>query len=203
MKQQVREVIIVEGRYDKNAVLQAVDATVFETSGFGIFKDRDKMRLFSRLAEKRGLIVLTDSDSAGFLIRNKIKGLACGGNIKHAYIPDVPGKERRKRVPSKEGKLGVEGMPPEVILKALSMAGATFENSASEKCTIGKVTKTDFYNLGLTGGADSSKNRRLVTDYLHLPSLITANGLLNAVNVLFERGEFIELCLKLLKKTEL
>ena len=203
MKKQVREVIIVEGRYDKNAVLQAVDATVFETSGFGIFKDRDKLRLFSALAAKRGLIVLTDSDSAGFLIRNRIKGLSPSENIKHAYIPDIPGKERRKRVQSKEGKLGVEGMSPEIILDALKRAGATFENSDAEKNHGEKVTKTDFYNLGLTGTPDSSKNRSIVISHLGLPALITTNGLIDAVNVLLPRKEFIEMCANLLKKTEL
>ena len=194
MKKQVREVIVVEGRYDKNAVLQAVDATVFETSGFGIYKDREKKQLFSALAEKRGLIVLTDSDSAGFLIRNKIKGLSPSSNIKHAYIPDIPGKERRKRAPSKEGKLGVEAMKPEVIISALRSAGATFENSSSEKALGDKISKTDFYNLGLTGRPDSSKKRDALISHLGLPSLITTNGLLDAVNVLFSRNEFLTLC---------
>ena len=157
------------------------------------------MQLFSALAEKRGLIVLTDSDSAGFLIRNKIKDLSTSSNIKHAYIPDIPGKEKRKRAPSKEGKLGVEAMKPDVIITALRRAGATFEDSSSEKPSGDKITKTDFYNLRLTGSPDSRNNRSRIISHLGLPSLITANGLLDAVNVLFSRDEFIMLCQHLLK----
>ena len=123
----VREVIVVEGRYDRNALKQVVDATVVETAGFGVFKDRERLALLRRLAAERGLILLTDSDGAGFVIRNFLKGAIPRYQLKQAYIPDVPGKERRKAAPGREGKLGVEGMPPQVLLSALERAGATFE----------------------------------------------------------------------------
>ena len=123
----IREVIVVEGRYDKNTVSQAVEASIVETEGFGIFSDSERLELLRRLGEKRGLVILTDSDSAGFLIRNHLKGRLNGIDVKMAYIPDVAGKEKRKRSPSKEGKLGVEGMPKTVIIEALKRAGATFE----------------------------------------------------------------------------
>ena len=123
----IREAIVVEGRYDKNTLSQVVDAPILETAGFGIFKDRQQMALLRRVAEKRGLIVFTDSDGAGFVIRNHIKSAIPGKYLKHAYIPDIPGKERRKSAPGREGKLGVEGMTPEVILAALRNAGATIE----------------------------------------------------------------------------
>ena len=121
----MKEVIVVEGRYDKNTLSQIVDAVIIETSGFGIFNDAQKQKLLRRLAAERGLIVLTDSDGAGFVIRNFIKGCVDPALVRHAYIPDVTGKERRKSAPSKEGKLGVEGMRPEVLLDALRRAGAT------------------------------------------------------------------------------
>ena len=125
----VKEVIVVEGRYDKNTLSQIVDAVILETAGFGIFNDAAKRRLLKTMAEQRGLIVLTDSDGAGFLIRNHIRGCVDPKLVKHAYIPDIYGKERRKAKTSKEGKLGVEGMRPEVLLDALERAGATFDDS--------------------------------------------------------------------------
>ena len=127
----IREVIVVEGRYDKNTLSQVVEATILETRGFGIFKDKEQLSLLRRAAQARGLILLTDSDGAGFVIRNYLKGAIDPGYIKHAYIPDISGKERRKDAPGKEGKLGVEGMTPQVLLEALRRAGATFEGSTS------------------------------------------------------------------------
>ena len=129
----IREAIVVEGRYDKNTLSQIVDAPILETSGFGIFKDKQQMVLLRRIAEKRGLIVFTDSDGAGFVIRNHLKSALPAKYLKHAYIPDVPGKERRKSRPGREGKLGVEGMSPEIILDALKKAGATIEGEDSSK----------------------------------------------------------------------
>ena len=123
----IKEAIVVEGRYDKNTLSQLVDTVILETSGFGVFKDRERLDLLRRLAEERGLIVLTDPDGAGFLIRNYLKGSIPPDRVKHAYVPDVPGKERRKRAPGKEGKLGVEGMDPEVLRQALLRAGATVD----------------------------------------------------------------------------
>lgn len=188
----VREVIVVEGRYDKNTLLQAVDCTVIETSGFGIFNDREKTALIRRLAQSRGIIVLTDSDSAGFLIRNRIRGTV-GGNIKHAYIPDIYGKERRKSSPSKEGKLGVEGMRPEVIIEALRRAGATFSGEGDIPEKRREITKADFYTLGLTGGEGSREKRLKLLKKLDLPSRMTSNALLEAVNILYSRDEFFSL----------
>ena len=150
----VREAILVEGRYDVNAVHQVVDAVVLETGGFRIFNDKDQLRLLRRIAVTRGLILLTDSDGAGFVIRNYLKGALPAGSIKQAYIPDIQGKERRKRHGSKEGKLGVEGMRPEVILQALRRAGATIEQEGRTSTSDNtQITKADFYEWGLSGRA--------------------------------------------------
>ena len=165
----IREAIIVEGRYDKNTLAQVVDAPILETSGFGIFHDSQRLALLRRLAETRGIIVLTDSDGAGFVIRNYLRGAIDPAQVKHAYIPDVAGKERRKRTASKEGKLGVEGMRPEVLLEALRRAGATIEGEDAP-LPGARITKADLYAAGLTGGADSRAARRAratARDLLH------------------------------------
>lgn len=193
----IKEAVIVEGRYDKNTLLQAVNCTVIETSGFGIFKNSEKAALLRRLAATRGIIVFTDSDSAGFLIRNHIKG-TIGGNVKHAYIPDIPGKERRKSSPSKEGKLGVEGMRPEVIIEALRRAGATFIGSAPECEREQGISKADFFSLGLTGAPDSGKRRAALLKELSLPSKMTTNSLLDVANALYTREEFLDIISSLL-----
>lgn len=184
----IQEAIVVEGRYDKNTLRQIVEAPIFETSGFGIFKDREQMALLRRVAEKRGLIVFTDSDGAGFVIRNHIKSAIPGKYLKHAYIPDIPGKERRKAAPGKEGKLGVEGMRPEVILSALKAAGATIEGS-SQEAPQNPITKQDFFEWGLSGGPDSGEKRRKLLKRLELPERMTANALLQAVNLFCGREE--------------
>ena len=188
----LREVIVVEGRYDKNTLSQIVDAVILETSGFGIFKDRQKQKLFRTLAETRGLIVLTDSDGAGFVIRNFIKGCTDPRTVKHAYIPDICGKERRKRAPSREGKLGVEGMRPEILLEALRRAGAGFEGDAPEE-TRTAITKADLYARGLSGGTDSAEKRRALLRQLDLPERLTADGLLELLNALMTREAFFRL----------
>ncbi|MDE7218007.1 MAG: DUF4093 domain-containing protein [Oscillospiraceae bacterium] len=187
----IREVIVVEGRYDKNALKQAVEATVIETHGFGVFNDKERLALLRRMAGERGLILLTDSDGAGFVIRNFLKGVIPQNQLKQAYIPDVYGKERRKSAPGKEGKLGVEGMPPSVLLEALERAGATFEDGAASRDRQ-PVTKADFYQLGLTGGPDSGAKRAALLKKLGLPERMTANALLEAVNLLYSREEFLE-----------
>ncbi len=190
----IRETIVVEGRYDKNTVLQAVDANVIETNGFGIFTDSEKTKLLKRLAEKRGLIILTDSDSAGFLIRNHLKGTLSGLNIKHAYIPDIKGKERRKTAPSSEGKLGVEGMSKDVIISALRRAGATFDDEASgDEKAHEPITKTDMYMLGLSGREGSIQKRRQLLKKLDLPERLSPNALLDVLNVLYKKEEFYSL----------
>lgn len=186
----VREAILVEGRYDVNAVHQVVDAVVLETGGFRIFNDKDQLRLLRRIAVTRGLILLTDSDGAGFVIRNYLKGALPAGSIKQAYIPDIQGKERRKRHGSKEGKLGVEGMRPEVILQALRRAGATIEQEGSTSTSDDtQITKADFYEWGLSGQTDSAKRRAAVLHALDLPAHMTANALLEFINAVGTRAD--------------
>lgn len=190
--EKIREVIIVEGRYDKNTVSQVVDAVIVETGGFSVFNDREKRDFIKRLARERGIIVFTDGDGAGFMIRNHLKGMIPASEIKHAYIPDVYGKEKRKSAPSKEGKLGVEGMSRDVIISALKKAGATFENGGAENAC-GGITKTDLFELGLSGCEGSSEKRRAAAIKLGLPERISANAMLAAVNILYSRDEFIGL----------
>ena len=184
----IREAIVVEGRYDANTLRQIVDAPIFETAGFGIFNDKELLHLLRTAAEKRGLIVLTDSDGAGFVIRRYLSGAIDPKKVRHAYIPDVPGKERRKAHASKEGKLGVEGMTPEVLIEALRRAGATVLGE-TEKAAPGEITKTDFYRLGLSGGADSAKRRAALLKALGLPERMSANALLRAVNLMLTKPE--------------
>ena len=146
----IREAIVVDGRYDKNTLSQVVDTVILETAGFGVFKNQELVALLRRLAEERGLIVLTDSDGAGFVIRNYLKGAIPKNQVKHAYIPDVYGKERRKRKAGKEGKLGVEGMNPEVLRQALLRAGATVVDGDGPAPARGDLTPADLFALGLT-----------------------------------------------------
>lgn len=186
----IREAIVVEGRYDKNALSQVVDTLILETGGFQIFKDLERMALLSQAARRRGLIVLTDSDGAGFVIRNRIKGAVPARYLKHAYIPDVWGKERRKRRPGKEGKLGVEGMPPEVLESVLRRAGAVFLNEDSlSKCSCPAVTKGELFAAGLSGGTDSATRRQALLKRLELPEHMSANALLAVLNGCYSREE--------------
>ena len=187
----VKEAILVEGRYDKNTLSQIVDAAILETDGFGIFKDKQKLALLRRVAQSKGLIVFTDSDGAGFVIRNHIKSAIPAKNLKHAYIPDIPGKERRKAAPGKEGKLGVEGMSPEIVLQALRRAGATMEGESS--CTPQEITKQDLMELGLSGGANSSFLRSKLLKRLELPERMSPNAMLQALNLLYSLEELTEI----------
>lgn len=187
----IQEAILVEGRYDKNTLSQIVDAPILETSGFGIFKNKEQMTLLRRVAESRGLIVFTDSDGAGFVIRNHIKSAIPAKYLKHAYIPDIPGKERRKAAPGKEGKLGVEGMTPEVILEALRRAGATFEDNAQS--ISGNITKQDMAVLGLSGSANSSALRGRLIKKLDFPTHMSANALLQALDLLYTLEELTDI----------
>ena len=189
----IREVIVVEGRYDKNTISQVVDAAVVTLGGFAVFNDREKLSFLRRLAEERGLIVLTDSDGAGFVIRNYLKGALPRDRVKQAYIPDIPGKERRKRSPGKEGKLGVEGMKPAVLLEALRRAGATFEDEAPAVERGEPITKADLYALGLTGGTGSAERRQVLLRRLDLPEHLTPNAMLEALNLLYDRASFLAL----------
>ncbi len=191
----IREAIVVEGRYDKNTLSQVVDAPIFETNGFGIRKDKARMDLMRRVAEQRGLIVFTDSDGAGFVIRNFLKGAIPAKYLKHAYIPDIPGKERRKSAPGKEGKLGVEGMTPEILLSCLKRAGATIlgEDTPTEQ----PITKQDLFDLGLSGGANASEKRKKLMKKLALPEHLSPNGLLQALSLLYTREELTALAAQL------
>ena len=192
----IREAILVEGRYDVNTVRQVVDTVVLESGGFRIFNNKDQLKLLRRIAETRGLIVLTDSDGAGFVIRNYLKGALPKGCVKQAYVPDIAGKERRKRHGSKEGKLGVEGMRPAVLLEALRRAGATFADEGATECPGDPITKADLFALGLTGGTDSAAKRRALLKQLDLPEHLTPNGMLEALNLLYSREEFLSRMVK-------
>ena len=183
----IKEAIVVEGRYDKNTLSQIVDAPILETSGFGIFKDKQQMALLRRVAQRRGLIVFTDSDGAAFVIRNHIKSAIPAKYLKHAYIPDIAGKEKRKAAPGKEGKLGVEGMSREIILEALRRGGATIEGEDVPQAK--QITKQDLMELGLSGGPDASAKRLQLLKKLNLPERMSPNAMLQALNLLYSLEE--------------
>lgn len=191
----LREVVVVEGRYDKDTLSQVVDAVILETAGFGVFNDRQRQSLLRRMAKKRGLIVLTDSDAAGFVIRNFIRSCVPAEQVKHAYIPDRYGKERRKKRASKEGKLGVEGMRPQILLDALVRAGATFEDEDRNGREEGSITKTDLFVKGLSGGEHSREKRLSLMRKLDLPEHLSANALLDVLNASMSREDFMALTL--------
>lgn len=188
----IKQAIVVEGRYDKNTLSQVVDAPIFQTDGFAIMKDTRQMKLLRRVAEKRGLIVFTDSDGAGFVIRNKLKSCIPAQYLLHAYIPDIYGKERRKSAPGKEGKLGVEGMSPQVITDCLLRAGATVEGECISHRQP-EITKQDMFDTGLSGGPGSSEKRKTLMKILELPEHMSSNALLQAINLLCTRDEFYRL----------
>ena len=189
-KPRIKEVIVVEGRYDKNTLSQVVDAAIVDVGGFGVFNDAEKLALLRKLAEARGLVIFTDPDGAGFVIRNHLKGALPKERVKHAYVPDVYGKEKRKRKGGKEGKLGVEGMKPEVLLDALRRAGATFEGEEAQ--SRGEpVTKADMLDAGLIGEGSAAARAALVKE-LSLPEHLSANALLEVLNLLLTRAEFLE-----------
>lgn len=187
----LKEAIIVEGKYDKMRLIPIVDATIIETNGFRIFKDPEKINLIKQLADKTGILVLTDSDSAGFLIRNHLKGVVDSSKIKHAYIPQILGKEKRKSVPSKEGTLGVEGMSEEILTNALVQAGVSINKGPV--LHKGKITKQDFFKLGLTGGTSSKQLRTKLLNQLCLPSYLTTNALIDVLNSTIALTELCEL----------
>lgn len=191
----IKEAIVVEGRYDKNTLSQLVNAPIFQTNGFGIMKDKALLSLLRLAAEKQGLIVFTDSDGAGFVIRNYIKGAIPESQLKHAYIPDVFGKEKRKACPGREGKLGVEGMTPQIILESLRRAGATFDDVSNSAPT--GITKVDFAELGLSGGKESGARRRELLKHFGFPEHMSANAMLQALNMLYTRTELEEIVYKM------
>ena len=213
MKKAIREVIVVEGRYDKNALSQVVDATIITLGGFAVFNDREKLAFLRRLAEQRGLIVLTDSDGAGFVIRNYLKGALPRDRVKQAYIPDIPGKERRHgHALGGAGSVRGRGrlllfLPPKgerqrmsqslgALLEALRRAGATFADEGAAECPGDPITKADLFALGLTGGTDSAAKRRALLKQLDLPEHLTPNGMLEALNLLYSREEFLSRMVK-------
>lgn len=190
----VREAIVVEGRCDKAKLCGLIDGTVIETGGFRIFKDRERMELIRLLAKERGVVILTDSDGAGFLIRRRLSQSLPKEQVKHAYIPDIPGKERRKAQPSKEGKLGVEGMSLQVLEDCLRRAGATIldEEELAGGPALEPFTKAELFDLSLSGGPGSAELRRKVQVRLGLPERLSANGLVQALDALYGRDEAVE-----------
>ncbi len=187
----IEQAIIVEGKYDKIKLSSIVNAVIIVTNGFSIFKDEEKLELIRHYARKTGIIILTDSDSAGFQIRNHIKGAVKNGKIYNVYIPDIMGKEKRKVKPSAEGKLGVEGVEKKIILKAFENAGITASESSDN--SIPEITKTDLYMLGLSGGNNSSILRKKLLAYLKLPSLLSANSMLEVLNTMMSYDELKEI----------
>lgn len=186
----IDEIVIVEGKYDKIRLSNIVDATILTTEGFRIFKDKAMLELIKRLARERGILILTDSDSAGFIIRNFLAGAVPPEFVKHAYIPDITGKEKRKSIPSKEGKLGVEGVPDSVILEALDRAGVRAGKAEGFKEKGKAITKADLFEDGLTGGNDSSRRRLELKRHLGLPEHLSANALLQVLNVMMSRKDY-------------
>ena len=186
----IRQAIVVEGKYDQNTLSQLVDTTIFQTRGFGVMRDKALLELLRRAAKTTGLIIFTDSDGAGFVIRNFLKGALPKEGVLHAYIPDIPGKEKRKRAPGKAGLLGVEGMTKEILLEALTNAGAEMDGASARK-TGHPITKLDLYTAGLSGKPDSASRREEFLKQLRFPAHMSANALLQALNLLYTREEFL------------
>ena len=187
-KLELKEAVIVEGRYDKIKLSQIISSPVIDTGGFRIFKDKEKQTLIRQIAAKRGILIMTDVDSAGFVIRNFLRGIVPDDRIKHAYIPTIEGKESRKAEPSKEGKLGVEGIDREALITAIRKSGATI--IGEDKPSDGAITKADFYEYGLSGREDSAILRKRILDDLGLPEYLTANAMIAALNCLYTKEEF-------------
>lgn len=188
----IKQAIVVEGKYDQNTLSQLVDTTIFQTRGFGVMHDKALLELLRKAARTTGLIIFTDSDGAGFVIRNFLKGALPKEGVLHAYIPDIPGKEKRKRAPGKEGLLGVEGMTKEILLEALENAGADLGGEAAKKPG-DTITKFDLYTAGLSGRPDSAAKRAAFLEKLRFPAHMSANALLDALNLLYTREEFLAL----------
>ena len=195
----VKEAIIVEGKHDKIKLANFIDGLIITTDGFGIFKNKEKQVLIRHLAETRGILILTDSDGAGFVIRNFLKGTVSSDKIKNAYIPDIFGKEKRKAQPSKEGKLGVEGISEEILCRAIANSGADCELNQTHKIQ-SDITKADLFAYGLTGTPNSSKNRDILKKAMHLPENMTSNALLDILNCTMTKSEFEHICSELFRK---
>lgn len=185
----VDNVIIVEGRYDKIKLSSLIDGVIIETDGFGIFKNKEKQKMIRRLAKEKGLVILTDSDSAGFKIRSFIGSIVPQEYITNVYIPDIYGKEKRKIEPSKEGKLGVEGVSADVLINAFQQSGICCESSDKEKSDKA-VSNLDFFEDGLTGGQNSSYRRKQLLKYLELPENMSSKGLIEIINICLSYDEY-------------
>lgn len=186
----LKEAVIVEGKYDAIRLANVVDALILTTEGFGIFKDKEKQALLRRLAKTRGIIVLTDSDSAGFLIRSFLRSAVPEGSVKHVYVPDVFGKEKRKAAPGAEGKLGVEGIAEDVLLEAFKKCGVTAEENAAPREAI---TRLDLFEAGLSGGENSREKRKRLLEKLALPERLSTGNLVKVLNCFVSKDEFLEL----------
>lgn len=182
----INEAVIVEGKYDKIKLSNILDALIIETNGFGIYKDKERRDFIRRLAKERGLIILTDSDHSGFQIRNFIANCAKGGSVKHLYIPDVYGKERRKEQPSKEGKLGVEGISDDIFIKLFSDNGVEYENSQPREL----ITNYDLFAAGISGTPQAGKKKKKLLKQLNLPEFLSTNSLLDCLNSMMSKSEF-------------
>lgn len=190
----IDQAVIVEGKYDKIKLSSIIDAVIIPTNGFKVFKDRETLKVIRYFAEKTGIIILTDSDAAGFKIRSFLKGAVKNGKITNVYIPDIFGKEKRKAAPSKEGKLGVEGIEKEIILEAFRKAGIQTEEKTGDR---DPITRLDLYELGFSGGSNSSALRKKLLAELDLPELLTTTGMLDILNTLMDRSEFYALAEKI------
>ncbi|MGN0587225.1 MAG: toprim domain-containing protein [Oscillospiraceae bacterium] len=193
----LEQAVIVEGKYDKIKLSSIIDAVIITTNGFSVIKNKEKLDIIRFYAANKGIIILTDSDRAGFKIRNFIKGAVKNGKITNVYIPDIFGKEKRKAAPSKEGKLGVEGIDKDILIQAFEKAGIV----SSEAVERGKpITKLDLYEAGLSGGENSSEKRSILLKELGMPQLLTTGGMLEIINSMMSRDEFLSLCERIYSK---
>ncbi len=195
-KMYIKEAIIVEGKYDKIKLKNIIASPIIQTNGFRIFKDKEKVNMIRKAAENKGLLIMTDSDSAGFVIRNFLKGIVPKEKIKNCYIPEILGKEKRKSEFSKEGKLGVEGIDENILLDAIHRSGAVIIGENENDAIQQQIEKIDFYNLGLTGREDSAKKRTSILKALDLPTYITTNAMIETVNYIFSKKEFYDFVAK-------
>jgi len=189
----IKEAIVVEGAYDRIKLSGFIDGVIIQTNGFTVFKDKNKLKTLKTLAENGGIVILTDSDTAGFRIRSYIKQYIISGDVKNAYIPEIKGKEKRKNQPSKEGLLGVEGVTEEIIIKALKEAGCEINGQAEQEAKVRPITKTDLYLLGLSGGEESARKRKALCERLGVPSKISPNMLVGVLNRLMSYEQLLEI----------
>lgn len=192
----LKEAVIVEGKYDKIKLKSLIDAPIIETNGFRIFNDKEKQNLIRQIAKQRGILIMTDSDSGGFVIRNFLKGAVPKEQTKHCYIPEILGKEKRKSVHSKEGMLGVEGISDSILLDAIKKSGAVIIDDCSGNNNLyeyEEITKADLFDLGLTGRENSAKLRTSLLNQLNLPTYLTTNAMLSALNCLISKQKLIDI----------